>query len=320
MTKAMRVLLTGGAGFIGSHFLNLLVQRDYVEKITVIDKLTYAANLKNIGESLKDPRVDFIEGDICDFNLLNKIGKNQNVIINFAAESHVDRSILDANSFIKANILGVQNLLDCALQNKIEKFIQISTDEVYGSKEIGMFTESDNLSPNSPYAASKAAAELISMAYFKTHGLDVRVTRSCNNYGLFQYPEKVIPVFINSLTAGKKIPLYGNGKNIREWIYVEDNCKGIELALLNGKAGNIYNIGSGVELSNIDLAAKILKILNFTSDQIEFVNDRKGHDFRYSISSLKAENELGFYINNNLDENLNKTVNWYRDNPNWWNN
>ena len=318
MENELRVLLTGGAGFIGSHFFSLLVNRKYVEKITVIDKMTYAANLKNIENNLNDSRVEFIQGDICDSVLINKISKQHNVIINFAAESHVDRSIIDANSFVHANILGVQNLLDCALQNQIEKFIQISTDEVYGSKETGNFHESDGFNPNSPYAASKASAELLARSYHKTYGLDVRVTRSCNNYGSFQYPEKVIPVFINSLLSGKKIPLYGNGKNIREWVHVEDNCLGIESVLLKGKSGNTYNIGSGVELSNFDLANKILKILDYPPNSIEFVPDRKGHDFRYAVDSTKMKHELNFSIKNNFEEKLIETINWYKNNQSWW--
>jgi dTDP-glucose 4,6-dehydratase len=318
MENELRVLLTGGAGFIGSHFFNLLVNRRYVEKITLIDKMTYAANLKNIENNLNDSRVEFIQGDICDSVLINKISKQHNVIINFAAESHVDRSIIDANSFVYANILGVQNLLDCALQNQIEKFIQISTDEVYGSKERGNFHENDGFNPNSPYAASKASAELLARSYHKTYGLDVRVTRSCNNYGSFQYPEKVIPVFINSLLSGKKIPLYGNGKNIREWVHVEDNCLGIESVLLKGKSGNTYNIGSGIELSNFDLANKILKILDYPPNAIEFVPDRKGHDFRYAVDSTKIKHELNFSIKNNFEEKLIETINWYKNNQSWW--
>lgn len=286
----MNYLVTGGAGFIGSNYVRMLVSGELgpVKSVKVLDKLTYAGSLENLRQPLMDSRVTFIHGDICDPSIVRQSVKSDDVIVHFAAESHVDRSILGPSEFIQTNVLGTQLLLTAAVENKAKMFLHVSTDEVYGSIAEGSSVETDPLMPNSPYSASKAASDLIARSFFQTFGLDVRTTRSCNNYGLNQYPEKFIPLAIKRLKSGEQIPIYGNGTNVREWIHVEEHCKGIQAVIEFGIAGQIYNIGSYCELSNLEIAKILIDRfgLDFESS-IKFVEDRKGHDFRYSMNSEK---------------------------------
>jgi dTDP-glucose 4,6-dehydratase len=311
----MKVVVTGGAGFIGSNFVREMAEGRYNIKpssLEVIDKLTYAGNIENINDLIADSKVKFHKVDICDYNLVFDIAKDADYIFNFAAESHVDRSITNAHEFIQTNVVGTQVLLDVALNaNKRTRFIQISTDEVYGSILSGSWDETYPLEPNSPYAASKAAAELLVRAYVHTHGLDAVVTRSCNNYGKYQFPEKAIPYFIQKVIRGMKIPIYGDGSNIREWIHVLDHCRGIALAAYLGQKGEIYNIGSGYELTNLELAKMILSNMGVDSTSLEFVQDRKGHDHRYSLNWDKIKNHLGFEPEIDFEQGLFDTVTWY---------
>lgn len=313
----MRLLVTGGAGFIGSNYVrNILAGKlTGVTSIRVLDSLTYAGNKS----SLKDfySEIEFVEGNICDESLVLDSLKGVDAVINFAAESHVDNSIRDSKRFIETNVLGVQNLLNQALKFEITKFLQISTDEVYGSIIEGSWNESSQISPNSPYAASKAAGDLLVNAFNRTYGLDTCITRCCNNYGPFQYPEKIIPLFITNLLSGIEIPIYGDGGNVREWIHVDDHCKAIHKVLFGGKAGEIYNVGSGVELSNLELALEILEIMGFTSEKISFVADRLGHDFRYSVNSSKFSDEFGENDKIDFHAGLKDTVLWYQSNTDW---
>lgn len=315
----MNFLITGGAGFIGSHFTKMLLQGKFSEtpdKVTVVDSLTYSGNLWNLNEVREFPNFQFVEGNICDFGLMSNLIADANVIVNFAAESHVDRSIESAIPFIQTNVLGVANMLDILKSYPHKIFVQISTDEVYGSIESGSWDENFKLSPNSPYAASKAAADLLVLAFHRTHELDVRITRCSNNYGPNQHPEKLIPLFLMSLMSDKKVPLYGDGKNFREWIYVEDHCVGIWKVIEKGSSGNIYNIGSGIEISNLELAHKLISFFPGKDNYIENVADRKGHDFRYSVNSEKISNQLGFNCQYSFEVGLEKTVSWYKSNGN----
>jgi dTDP-glucose 4,6-dehydratase len=308
-----KVLITGGAGFIGCNFVRLLLTDRLAfsaNEVLVVDSLTYAANLSSIQDFIDSERIKFVHGDIVDFSMLLDISVGTNLIVNFAAESHVDRSIMDSSQFILSNILGVDNLLNAARQNNVEMFIQVSTDEVYGSIESGSWDESFPLQPNSPYSASKAAAELISTAHRNTHGQDIRITRCCNNYGPFQNQEKFIPTCINRLKSNQKIPIYGSGSQMREWIHVEDHSIGIGLVIANGKSGEIYNIGSGEEVTNLELALTIASHLNKGKEVIDFVEDRKGHDFRYSLDFRKIK-EIGFAPTKNLQNEIPKLVSWY---------
>ncbi len=310
----MKLLITGGAGFIGSNFTKLVTQNSnfHFDKVIVLDNLTYAGNLDNI-KNYKD-KIEFIKGDIRDRKLLQNLTKRIDAIVNFAAESHVDRSIKSSNIFMETNILGLHNLLECAKLNGIENFVQVSTDEVYGSIQSGTFNENSALNPSSPYAASKASADLLALSYFKTYDLKIKITRSSNNYGPMQYTEKMIPLFITNLIQGKKLPIYGSGLNIRDWLYVEDNCKAILRVLEHGLPGRIYNIGAGIEMSNLEIAIMIMKKMNINRDMVEHVTDRKGHDFRYSIDSSRIKNELGFSATTLLGEGLEKTILWYKSN------
>jgi len=307
-------LITGGAGFIGSNFTKLVTQNSNLnfDKVTVLDNLTYAGNLDNI-KNYKD-KIEFIKGDIRDRNLLLSLTRRVDAIVNFAAESHVDRSIKSSNIFMETNILGLHNLLECAKLNGIESFVQVSTDEVYGSIKSGTFNENSALNPSSPYAASKASADLLALSYFKTYDLNIKITRSSNNYGPMQYPEKIIPLFITNLIQRKKLPIYGSGLNIRDWLYVEDNCEAILRVLEHGQPGRIYNIGAGIELSNLEIASLIMKKMKINQEMVEYVPDRKGHDFRYSIDSSRIKNELGFSATTLLGEGLEKTISWYQTN------
>jgi len=300
-------LVTGGAGFIGSNYVRMLLsdQLGPVDSVKVLDKLTYAGSLENLKQIFDDPRFTFIQGDVCDPKLVSACVDEGVVIVHFAAESHVDRSISGPSEFIMTNVLGTQVLLSAAVKKKAKTFLHISTDEVYGSVENGSSVETDPLLPNSPYSASKAASDMLVRSYVQTYGLDARVTRCCNNYGPNQYPEKFIPLAIKNLKEGKKISVYGDGMNIREWIHVEDHCSGIQTVINFGSKGEIYNIGSGEELSNLELAQLLLKNNPTQDSGISFVQDRKGHDLRYSVDSTKIK-KLGFVISQGLKESLPK--------------
>ena len=317
----MKLFVTGGAGFIGSNFIRMLLNDELEQRpdmVTVLDFLTYSGNLQNLESSLKDPRLNFIQGDICDISTVESATSGHDILINFAAESHVDRSINSSLRFVQTNVLGTQVLLEAARKNGVKKFIQVSTDEVYGSIEDGSWDETYSLNPNSPYAATKAAADLIVRSYWRTHNLDICITRCSNNYGPFQFPEKVIPLFVTNLIDGKNIPIYGDGKNIREWIHVDDHCRGISRVISGGKKGNIYNIGNGNEISNNLLSELILKHFDLDESRIDFVEDRKGHDFRYALNTSKIESELAFSSKIDFQSGLSSTVDWYRRNESWW--
>ena len=319
----MKLLVTGGAGFIGSNFVRrvLSAKSSEITSITVIDKLTYAGVLENLDSVSKLENFRFIQGDICDFQLVTKLLADVDAVVNFAAESHVDRSIDGAMDFVQTNIVGVQVLLDAIKNsNKKIRFVQISTDEVYGSIASGSWTEDSPLLPNSPYSASKAGGELLARAYFKTHNLDVLITRCSNNYGPYHFPEKMIPLFITNLLEGKKVPLYGDGLNVRDWLHVDDHCDGILKVLLKGRSGEIYNIGGGSELNNLELTNLILNAMGTDSSAIEYVEDRKGHDFRYSVNHQKISNELGYKPQVDFSDGLAETIKWYKENRTWWKN
>ena len=315
----MNLLVTGGAGFIGANFVKRQISLNPLKasKIIVLDKLTYAGNLANFTQNERE-LFEFIEGDICDVAVTEAIIKKVDYIVNFAAESHVDRSLINASSFVTTNILGTQVLLENSRRHGIEKFVQVSTDEVYGSVTEGSWDEDFPLMPNSPYSASKASADLLVRSYQKTFGLNTNITRCSNNYGPYQYPEKIIPLFVTNLLQKKKLPIYGTGSNIREWIHVEDHCRGIELVISNGKSGEIYNIGSGNEMTNLELAKLILKEMNEDESQIEFVDDRKGHDFRYSVSYERISRELGFVPQIDFLSGLRSTIDFYKKESSWW--
>ena len=315
----MRLLVTGGAGFIGSNFVRRIVNRTYsgVSQLTVLDKLTYAGTLKNL-EMLPADSFEFIKGDITNPDLISDLTKRNDAIVNFAAESHVDRSITGARDFIETNVLGVQNLLAASLQNQVSVFVQVSTDEVYGSISEGSWSEEYPLLPNSPYSASKASADLICRSYNRTFGMDIRVTRCSNNYGPHQFPEKVIPLFVTNLIDNGKVPLYGNGLNVRDWLHVDDHCDGIYSVLSEGKSGNIYNIGGGRELTNRELTEIILRKFDRDESSIEYVTDRLGHDLRYSVSHKKITRELGYKPKINFEDGIEETIEWYKRNESWW--
>jgi len=314
----MRYFVTGGAGFIGSNYVEYLFENvEDLTGVTIYDNFTYAANPKNYIEYSSDSRLKVIKGDVCDFDLLQKSISGHDFVIHFAAESHVDRSINDASAFIQTNILGTFNVLEASRRERIKTVIHISTDEVYGSLAEGSADENYPLQPNSPYAASKASSDLLVRSYFITHGLDVRTTRCCNNYGKYQFPEKVIPVFIRKLNSKERLPIYGNGQNVREWIHVSDHALGIQTVLEKGLPGEIYNIGTGDHLSNNYLASRIINTMHFGEDMKSYVEDRKGHDFRYSINSRKIAS-LGFKLRINFEVGLKETIDWYTSNPTWW--
>ena len=317
----MRLLVTGGAGFIGSNFVRRVFDGTLsgIKSVVVLDKLTYSGVLENLNYLSGTPGFEFVRGDICDSKLVNALVESVDMVVNFAAESHVDRSIEDASEFVKTNVLGVQVLLDAINGDKKRKrFLQVSTDEVYGSIESGSWDEEFPLRPNSPYSASKAGGELMARAYGVTHGMDVVTTRCSNNYGPYHFPEKMIPLFITNLLQGKKVPLYGKGGNVRDWLHVDDHCQGIYLALINGKPNEVYNIGGGTELSNLELTHMIANTLGAGETSIEYVQDRKGHDLRYSINCEKIERELGYQPRVKFQEGLASTIEWYRHNRDWW--
>ncbi len=316
----MNLLVTGGAGFIGSNFIHYLLETYPDINVINFDKLTYAGNLDNLKDIEDDPRYKFYKGDICDPKAVEKaIGLVDKLdgIINFAAESHVDRSIESAGSFVTTDVYGTYVLLEAVKKHKIKRFLHISTDEVYGSTLGDSFTEQSNLAPNSPYAASKAGGDLLVRAYFKTHGLPVIITRSSNNYGPYQYPEKIIPLFITNAIEGKKLPLYGDGKNVRDWLYVKDNCEAIDLVFRKGNLGEVYNIGGENERENIEITKMILQELGKSEDLIKFVKDRLGHDRRYSLDGSKTK-KLGWKPRVKVEQGLKMTVDWYIKNQDWW--
>lgn len=315
----MRVLVTGGAGFIGSNFVRRIVDGSLsgIDHVTVLDKLTYAGTLTNL-EMLSKESFEFIQGDIRDSYLVDSLTSRHDAIVNFAAESHVDRSITGAKDFVETNVLGTQNLLDSALRKEIKVFVQISTDEVYGTINEGSWHEDYPLLPNSPYSASKASADLLVRSYHRTFGMDTRITRCSNNYGPNQFPEKVIPLFVTNLIDNKKVPLYGNGLNIRDWLHVDDHCRGIHAVLMKGKSGQIYNIGGGQELTNKDLTTVILEKMGRDESSIEFVQDRLGHDLRYSVSIEKISRELGYQPKVRFEDGISATIEWYKANEKWW--
>lgn len=313
----MRVLVTGGAGFIGSNFARKACVGAYpgITQVTVLDKLTYAGNIENLNEISQFANFKFVEGDICNQALISTVIQECDAVINFAAESHVDRSISDPSIFLTTNVGGVLNILDSIRQSsKNIRFLQVSTDEVYGSIESGAWTEESPLLPNSPYSASKACADLLIRAYVQTYRIDALITRCSNNYGPYQYPEKLIPFFILNLLQGKKVPIYGKGTNIRDWLHVDDHCYGIYLALMNGKQGEVYNIGGGTELSNLALTKILLDLTGKDNSKIEYVSDRPGHDFRYKIDFTKIRNELGYEPKMNFSKNIKLTFEWYVSN------
>ncbi|NYV75526.1 dTDP-glucose 4,6-dehydratase [Streptomyces sp. UH6] len=312
------LLVTGAAGFIGSTYVRtLLAAEDKADlRITVLDKLTYAGTLDNL--PLDHPRLEFVQGDIRDAELVDKLMGAADQVVHFAAESHVDRSIAGAADFVLTNVVGTQTLLDAALRHGVGPFVHVSTDEVYGSIETGSWPETHPLAPNSPYSASKASSDLLALAYHRTHGMDVRVTRCSNNYGPHQFPEKVIPLFVTNLLDGKKVPLYGDGRNVRDWLHVEDHCQGVELVRTKGRSGEVYNIGGGTELSNKELTGLLLDACGADWESVEYVEDRKGHDLRYSVDWGKARTELGYHPRHDFPTGLADTVKWYRDNRGWW--
>jgi dTDP-glucose 4,6-dehydratase len=313
---AVRLLVTGGAGFIGSNYVRRVLDGTLqgIDSMIVLDNLTYAGNRLNLPKS----GFEFIHGDIGDQTLVEGLAKRCDAVINFAAESHVDRSIQGSKIFFQTNVIGLQTLLEVARKSAIQKFVQVSTDEVYGSIAEGSWPETDPLNPNSPYAASKAAGDLISRSYFKTYDFDVRITRSSNNYGPYQFPEKIIPLFVTNLLDNLRIPIYGKGLNVRDWLHVDDNCDGIHKVLMAGSPGEIYNIGGGTEMNNLQLTRKILSLMDKDETSIEFVTDRAGHDSRYSVDCLKISNQLRYEPSVQFESGLAETIDWYRANQNWW--
>ena len=318
----MKLLVTGGAGFIGSNFVRMALSDKFpdfnVEQLTVLDLLTYAGDEENLKPIASDKRYKFVKGDIRDLELAKKLMLDADQVVHFAAESHVDRSIEGGSEFVSTNVMGTQVLLDAAKSTNIKRFVHVSTDEVYGSISEGSWPEDHPLLPNSPYSASKAGSDLLVRAYNRTHKLDTVITRCSNNYGQYQFPEKVMPLFITNIIEGKKVPLYGNGLNVRDWLHVDDHCRGIALALTKGRSGEAYNIGGGTELTNVELTHKILKAMGVGKEFIQPVEDRKGHDLRYSVDISKIKKELGYSPQVNFEEGLLQTITWYKNNEAWW--
>jgi len=313
------ILVTGGCGFIGSNFIRHILAAGNVEKLINLDLLTYAGNIENLADVEGDARYEFVRGDICDAPLAARLLAGVDAVVNFAAESHVDRSILSAGEFIRTNVVGTHTLLAAANDAGIKRFVQISTDEVYGSLgPTGYFTEATPPAPNSPYSASKASADMLVRAYHHTFGLPAIITRCSNNYGPWQFPEKLIPLFITNLLAGKPVPVYGDGLNVRDWIFVEDHCSAIAAVLERGRPGEVYNIGGGNEKTNLEITRLLLAELGKDSSLIQFVKDRPGHDRRYAIDSSKITSELGWRPEHDFAQGMRLTLNWYRDNERWW--
>ena len=317
----MRLLVTGGAGFIGSNFVRKVFDQTLTgfSRITVLDKLTYAGSKNNLKLVQQEENYSFFNGDILDPKLVNSLLSEVDAVINFAAESHVDRSIQSSAEFVNTNVTGVQVLLDAIkASNRRIRFVQVSTDEVYGSINSGSWDENAPLLPNSPYSASKAGGELLARAYHRTHELDVVITSCSNNYGTHHFPEKLIPLFITNLLEGKKVPVYGTGHNVRDWLHVDDHCRGIYAVLMNGRPGEVYNIGGGRELTNHEITTLILHAMGADESSIEYVEDRKGHDLRYSVDWAKINRELGYEPQVKFEDGLKETIQWYRDNEAWW--
>jgi dTDP-glucose 4,6-dehydratase len=316
----VRYFVTGAAGFIGSHFVRELLAGSYggeVSGVTVYDKLTYAGNLANLASVSEDQRYAFVQGDICDGAALDSVLPGHDVVVNFAAETHVDRSISGPQDFVVTNVVGAQSLFDACLRHSIPRTVHIGTDEVYGSIETGSWTEEEPLRPNSPYSAAKAAAELLVRAYYVTYGLNISSTRCSNNYGPYQFPEKVIPLFVTNLIDGQQVPLYGDGLNVRDWLHVDDHCRGISIAIDKGQPGESYNIGGGLELNNRELTERVLEAMGADWSSVRPVEDRKGHDRRYSVDDSKLR-ALGYAPAHDFEEGLAETVAWYRENEAWW--
>ena len=313
----MRLLVTGGCGFIGSNFIRLVLEKYKDIRVSNLDKLTYCGNAANLEDISGDARYTFVKGDICDKGLVEDLVGPADVVVNFAAETHVDRSIKYPDDFIVTNIYGTKTLLEAARKSGVSKFIQIGTDEVYGSVPEGLSAENDLLKPNSPYSATKASADLLALSYYSTYDLPVVVTRSSNNFGPYQFPEKVVPLFITNLIDGRKVPLYGDGGNVRDWVFVGDNCEGIDIIMHKGKPGEIYNIGGGNHLSNKELTLTILETLGQGKDLIEHVKDRPGHDRRYALDSSKI-GKLGWKASSDFTGDIEKTVKWYKEKELWW--
>jgi len=316
----MNILVTGGAGFIGSNFIRLWIRNNPDDKITNLDCLTYAGNLENLKEVENNPNYKFVKGDICDAALVNDLVKGVDLIVNFAAETHVDRSIMGSAEFVRTNVEGTRTLLEAAKNNGGIRFHHISTDEVFGAlgPNDPKFNERTPYDPRSPYSASKAASDHLVRAYYHTHNLPITISNCTNNYGPFHFPEKLIPLFVTNLMEGKKVPVYGEGKNIRDWIYVDDHNKGVEVIIKKGKIGETYCLGGGNEISNIQITKMILELMGMGEEMIEHVEDRKGHDFRYAIDFSKAQKELGWEPEIDFKEGLAKTVEWYKNNEGWW--
>ena len=312
----MKILVTGGAGFIGSNYIRMMFNKNPNIEITNLDKLTYAGNAENLW-NITNKGYNFIKGDICDPEILEKAMEGIDAVIHFAAESHVDRSISDSLMFVTTNVVGTNTLLNSALDSDITRFVHVSTDEVYGSIEEGSVTEEDILEPSSPYSSSKAGSDLLALSYHTTYGLPVTVTRCTNNFGPYQYPEKFIPLFITNLMEGKQVPVYGTGLNVRDWIYAEDHCSGIDFVHRHGQEGEIYNIGGGNELTNLEITHRILDLLGKDESMIRYVEDRKGHDLRYSLDCTKLHN-MGWKPEYDFDTALESTVQWYIENRWWW--
>ena len=317
----MRYFVTGGAGFIGSNYVRGLLAGSWgshVTAVTVFDAFTYAGNPANLADFASDSRLTVVKGDIREATDIDAALPGHDVVVHFAAESHVDRSIESSSIFVTTNVLGTQQMLEGAMRHNVKTFVHVSTDEVYGSIAEGSWDEQEPLLPNSPYAASKASSDLLARSYARTYGLDVRVTRCSNNFGTHQFPEKVIPLFVTNLIDGKKVPLYGDGLNIRDWLHVDDHCRGIQLVVEGGKSGEIYNIGGGTELTNRELTTLILEAFNCGDEMVQPVADRLGHDRRYSVDWGKINRELGYSPSKSLENSLDDVIAWYRNNEAWW--
>jgi dTDP-glucose 4,6-dehydratase len=318
----VRILVTGGAGFIGSNFVRKVLTDSYPglegAQVVVLDAMTYSGNLANLAPVADSPRYTFVRGDIRDADLLDSLYPGLDAVVHFAAESHVDRSVRDASIFVETNVLGTQQLLDAALRHDLPRFVHVSTDEVYGSISEGSWPETWPLEPNSPYSASKAGSDLLARAYHRTHGLNISITRCSNNYGPYHFPEKVIPLFVTNLIDDKHVPLYGEGNNVRDWLHVDDHCRGIAMVLTGGRAGEVYNIGGGTELTNKELTEMLLEATGKDWSYVDRVADRLGHDLRYSVDITKISNELGYAPQVPFAQGLADVVQWYRDNRDWW--
>ena len=318
----MQLLVTGGAGFIGSNFVRRLLEDAYPglegAGVVVLDALTYSGNRANLDPVADSPRLTFVHGDIRDAALLDELMPKVDGVVHFAAESHVDRSVRDADIFVETNVLGTQRLLDAALRHGVDRFVHVSTDEVYGSIDEGEWTEEYPLEPNSPYAASKAGSDLIARSYHRTHGMNLSITRCSNNYGPYHFPEKLIPLFVTNLMDDRHVPLYGTGENVRDWLHVDDHCRGIAMVYTRGRAGEVYNIGGGTQLTNVEITTKILELMGKDWSYVDHVEDRKGHDLRYCVDISKISNELGYEPQVPFEQGLADVVQWYRDNRSWW--